>query len=217
MKETILVACECSGVFTNELRKRGFHAWSCDLSPALPSHPCPEYHIQGDMFGVFRDLDPFAVFAFPPCTHLANSGLRWRSDKSSKGLIRPAFDFFKKVLALPVDYLLVENPLGLVSSQKQLDMYLPGEKAIPYSQLTSWDFFGSPLKKRTCLWLRGFPQLRPTSLPLGRRFVDVDFGAGDFRRSISDVYFASAVVEQFAPHLLKAEDLVFKSICPFKG
>lgn len=217
MTENILVGCECSGVFTSELRKKGFHAWSCDLSPALTSHPCPEYHIQGDIFKVFDDLRPFAVFAFPPCTHLATSGARWRPQKARLGLIRSAFDFFKRVLSLPVDYIMVENPLGIVSSQASLDRFLPGESAIPYSQITSWDFFGSPLKKKTCLWIRGFPKLVPTSLSLGRRFVDLDFGSRDFRRSLSDVCFASAVVEQFASTLCRAEDEVFKSVFSYRG
>lgn len=70
----ILVACEESGIVTEEFRKRGHTAFSCDLLPTSGNHP--EWHYMMDIRKMLND-DWDMIIAFPPCTHLAVSGARW--------------------------------------------------------------------------------------------------------------------------------------------
>ena len=71
----VLVACEESQAVTKEFRKLGHEAYSCDILPCSGGHP--EWHIQHDLFSGVLGYDYDMMIAFPPCTRLANSGVRW--------------------------------------------------------------------------------------------------------------------------------------------
>ena len=87
----ILVACEESQAVTLAFRKKGFNAFSADIQNCSGGYP--QYHIIGDCLPLLENKNEIsfttedgkdhtvdhwgAVIAFPPCTHLTNSGARW--------------------------------------------------------------------------------------------------------------------------------------------
>jgi len=147
----VLIACEYSGRVRDAFTARGHDAVSCDL---LPSET-PGHHIQGDVLPLLRqpwDL----VIAHPPCTYLANSGVRWRVERSEWDQVREAAEFFLACLNANAPQVAVENPV----------MHKYGREAIggarPSFTVQPWQF-GDPAKKRTCFWTRNLPPLVPTS------------------------------------------------------
>lgn len=62
-------------------------------------------------------------------------------------------DFFLRCLNTDCDRVAVENPIPLKLCG------LP-----PYTQIIQPWMFGEPWSKRTCLWLRGLPELVPTDI-----------------------------------------------------
>lgn len=91
VKMKILVACEESQVVTENLRKLGHEAYSCDLLDCSGGHP--EWHIRGDVLPLLEQ--PWdMVLAFPPCTHLASSGARWFEQKTSRWQTTASYKLF---------------------------------------------------------------------------------------------------------------------------
>lgn len=167
----LLVACEESQRVTAAFRARGWEAYSCDIQEPSGGHP--EWHIMGDclpllngdctfqtMNGAEHHIDGRwdMIIGHPPCTYLTNaSAVRMRvngkivAERYAKAM--EAKDFFVKILEAECDCIAVENPtpLKLVG--------LP-----PYTQaIQPWQF-GHPYTKRTCLWLKGIPNLVPTDI-----------------------------------------------------
>ncbi len=106
MTPDVLVVCEESGAVRRAFRARGYDAWSCDLERAADGSP---FHIQGDA----RDLDlavPLLI-AFPPCTRLTNSGVRWLEERDLWGELDEAAEFFRMFLDAPADRIAIENPI----------------------------------------------------------------------------------------------------------
>lgn len=103
------------------------------------------------------------LIAFPPCTHLSNAGQKYRAEKAADGRLIDAWNFFHALWNYQCRAKAIENPLGIISSQKQLDTWLSGARALPPSQIVCWTDFGDSKKKRTCLWLEGLPLLLPTT------------------------------------------------------
>ena len=89
----ILVGCEFSQKVTNEFRKRGHEAYSCDILDCEGGHP--EWHIKGNILDVL-DAGWDMLIAFPPCTHLAVSGARHFEKKRNSGVQKEAIEFFTK-------------------------------------------------------------------------------------------------------------------------
>lgn len=154
----VLVACEESQVVCKAFRALGHEAYSCDIQPCSGGHP--EWHIQGDALQALYSQSWDLVIAHPPCTYLtAASAVRlFNHDHTVKDVHRliagfEAKHFFLKFLNAPVPMVAVENPCPLRF------FGLP-----PYSQIIEPYIFGDPWKKRTCLWLRGLPNLVPTDL-----------------------------------------------------
>lgn len=147
-----LVACEYSGRVREALRSKGIDAVSCDL---LPSEDDSPHHIQGDVRELLKrpwDL----VIAHPPCTFLANSGVRWLHTEPGRweALLKAA-DFFLECLEANAPRVAVENPV----------MHKYGKELIGRGHdftVQPWQF-GDNEKKRTCFWTRGLPPLTPTS------------------------------------------------------
>ena len=143
----VLIACESSGMVRDAFRARGHDAWSCDLLPA------PGAHYQGDV----RDLigGPWdLMIAHPPCTYLSSSGMHW----TTRGLRDPALTedslaFVQLLMDAPVERICIENPVGAISTR----IRKPDQIVQPYQH-------GDDASKRTCLWLKGLPLLRPTRM-----------------------------------------------------
>lgn len=143
----ILVACEHSGAVRDELLALGHDATSCDILPTDTPGP----HYQGDV----RDIlgQPWdMVIAFPPCTHLAVSGAKHFAQKRADGRQQEGIDFFMLFTRLECPRVAIENPIGIMSSIYRK----PDQIVQPY-------MFGDPVKKTTCLWLKGLPKLVPTN------------------------------------------------------
>ena len=109
------------------------------------------------MDGVTHDVGKWdLLIAHPPCTYLSNAGARFLYPKGvlneqrlRKGLM--AKDFFLHFLWADIPKIAVENPIP--SSVYCLPKYT--QMIQPYQ-------FGHPFKKKTCLWLKGLPELKPT-------------------------------------------------------
>lgn len=149
----ILVACEESQAVTTELRKLGHEAYSCDIQPCSGSHP--EWHLQQDVTPLLK-MRWDMIIAHPPCTYLSNAGARFlfpggklNEERFAKGMI--AKSLFMLIYNADCPKIAVENP---VPSR----IYgLP-----PYSQIIQPWQFGHPFQKKTCLWLKGLAELKPT-------------------------------------------------------
>jgi len=171
----VLIACEFSGIVREAFRKKGHDAWSCDLLPT----EIPGQHIQYDAGAViWEDWD--LIIAHPPCTYLANSGVRWLFDaKGYKILDRwdklaYAISFFNTIKDM-ADYdktrVCIENPIphkyardGFIHPTNAEILDGIGD----YTQIIHPWQFGHGETKATCLWLQRLPKLQPTNIVDGR-------------------------------------------------
>tara|TARA_R110000787_G_C13221919_1_gene426273 strand:+ start:42 stop:644 length:603 start_codon:yes stop_codon:yes gene_type:complete len=146
----ILIACEESGTVRDAFIERGHNAESCDLLPGRGKYV--KQHHQGDIDDMLsRGWD--MVIAFPPCTHLAVAGARWFPAKRADGRQQQGIDFFNKFTMLPYPLVAIENPVGIMSTQYRK----PDQIIQPYE-------YGDAFKKKTCLWLKQLPLLKPTNI-----------------------------------------------------
>jgi hypothetical protein len=149
MAKRVLVACEYSGVVRDAFRKRGFDSWSCDIEPTESD---PTYHYQCDVTEIL-DIGWDLIIAHPPCTHLSSSGARWFEQKRKDGRQQQGIDFFMLFTTCKCENVAIENPVGIMSTFYRT----PDQIINPYE-------FGDPFEKRTCLWLKGLPLLKPTNM-----------------------------------------------------
>lgn len=148
----VLVACEFSGVVREAFRKRGHDAWSCDLLPAMDNS---EFHFQQDVLEILYDDCWELLIAHPPCTYLANSGVHClHKDESRWAKMIEGAVFFRTFLCADVPHICVENPVMHKYALEHI-----GEK---HTQTIQPYQFGEDASKRTCLWLKGLPKLKPT-------------------------------------------------------
>ena len=168
----ILVACEESQRVCKAFRDKGHIAFSCDIDEFSGGHP--EWHIQQDVIPLldgncsFQTCDGTThnisgkwdmIIAFPPCTYLTVAGAArlypqkgvLNMERYAKGV--DAAQFFKTILNADCEKIVVENPTPM----KVFD--LP-----KYNQVIEPFMFGHPYKKRTCLWLKGVPELEATDI-----------------------------------------------------
>lgn len=159
----VLVACEFSGIVRDAFASRGHDAWSCDLLPTEK----PGQHYQGPVEDILLDGRWDLMVAHPPCTYLANSGVRWLY--GGKGTVKDAgrwnsmLDaavFFATLLSAPIPRIAVENPV-MHRHARYIIGSGPSQTIQPYQ-------FGHGETKATCLWLKGLPKLTPTNIVAGR-------------------------------------------------
>lgn len=153
----ILLACEESQEVTKRLRAKGHEAFSCDILPC--SGGKPEWHFQQDVTELLKQKWDM-IIAFPPCTFLTVTGNRWFNierygDKAIKRHAdrKEAIDFFMMFANADCDKIVIENPVGVMSSHYKK----PNQIVNPYQ-------FGDPFEKKTCLWIKGLPNLIPTNI-----------------------------------------------------
>lgn len=147
-----------------------------------PSGGHPEWHILGDAIGIlnpqyhaynnetniiFHTMDGVIhkvpkwdlIIAHPPCTYLSNAGAcrlypkkgQLNLERYTKGL--QAKEFFMEFINANCNHIAVENPIP--SKVYELPKYT--QIIQPYQ-------FGHPYTKKTCLWLKGLPELQPTKI-----------------------------------------------------
>lgn len=161
----VLIACEESQTVCKAFRAKGHEAYSCDIIEPSGGHP--EWHILGDalaalnggvivtMDGVEHDVGKWdMLIAHPPCTHLAASGERWFAEGNKPLYLRfESAAFFLRFAEADIPKICVENPVGKMSTYfRRPDCIIQ-----PYE-------FGHHARKKTCLWLKGLPALRPTNV-----------------------------------------------------
>lgn len=165
----VLVACEESQEVCKAFRAKGHEAYSCDIQEPSGGHP--EWHILGDALkaipgGTITTMDGTRhevgkwdlLIAHPPCTYLTNAGaVRMRKngqiveERYEKAMA--AKTFFMKFLSADVPKIAVENPTP---------MHIVGLP--PYTQAIQPYEHGHPYSKRTCLWLKNLPLIKPTNI-----------------------------------------------------
>ena len=149
----VLVACEYSGIVREAFTRLGHDATSCDLLPT----EIPGKHIQGDVLEVIKQEQFDLMIAHPPCTDLAVSGAKWFKEKRADGRQQRALEFVQQLLDAPIPMIALENPVSVISTYiRKSDQYVQ-----------PW-MFGHGETKRTGLWLKGLPLLRPTNIVEGR-------------------------------------------------
>lgn len=160
----VLVACEESQRVCIEFRRLGHEAYSCDILPCSGGHP--EWHIQDN---VLKHLDGWdMIIAFPPCTHLAVSGAMHFEKKRNDGRQKEAIEFFSLFLLLDCPRVAVENPVNIIS-ESYVKKWFPDLAEIyglprKPTQVIQPYYFGDPFEKKTCLWLKGLPELKATNI-----------------------------------------------------
>ncbi len=168
----VLIACEESQVVCTAFRMRGHNAYSCDIQACSGSHP--EWHIKTDVLAVLNGFCNFVtmdgivhwemlfknwdlIIAHPPCTDLAVSGARWFKEKQKDGRQQKSIDFFMEFVNAECEHIAIENPVCIMST-----LYRKPDQIIQ-----PWQF-GHGETKKTCLWLKGLPKLKPTQIVEGR-------------------------------------------------
>lgn len=106
------------------------------------------------------------IIAFPPCTHLANSGAKHFEAKRANGSQRKAIEFFCQFLTADCDRVVIENPVGIISGGDYIQTWFPDladkyNLPRPYTQKVHPWMFGDGVSKQTCLWEKGVPKLEP--------------------------------------------------------
>ena len=172
----VLVACEESQRVCMAFREKGHNAFSCDIIDCSGGHP--EWHIKGDVLPLLNGFCSFKtqnmtdvdepiwllqkwdlIIAHPPCTYLTLAGNKWFKPEFADRFPdrqkqrNEAVNFFMAIANADCDKIAIENPVGVMSSQwRKPDQYIE-----PY-------MFGDPEKKKTGLWLKGLPCLKPTNI-----------------------------------------------------
>lgn len=183
----ILVACEESQVVAKELRKLEHEAYSCDIEPCSGGHP--EWHLQVDAIELLK-MKWDMIIAFPPCTHLAVSGARYFAQKRKDGRQQQGIDFFMQFVNCNCEKIAIENPVGIMSTKYRK----------PDQIIQPWQY-GHGETKKTCLWLKGLPLLKPTQIVKGREQRIWKMPPGPERakeRSKTYPGIAKAMAEQWA-------------------
>ena len=179
----------------------GHEAYSCDIQECSGGHP--EWHIKDDALKYINGRCSFVtcdgkkheitgkwdlLIAHPPCTYLSNAGAcrlypkkgQLNQERYKNGL--KAKEFFMMFYNADCDKIAVENPIP------SKIFCLP-----KYTQTIQPYEYGHPYSKKTCLWLKNLPPLKPTEiisdytpyLPsgTGRKLKGKSYGAKEQNRN----------------------------------
>lgn len=169
----VLIACEFSNTVSQAFRKLGHEVWSCDFLPTDAKDD--SYHYQGDIKDFFDEIHTPGYFdlmiAHPPCTYLTIAAATYFDDvpmfkgkpkRIGEGTLigqerRDARDdalaFVDWLYNLDIPKVCIENPVGFIP---RMLPHLPKPQYIqPYE-------FGHDASKKTGLWLKNLPRLKPT-------------------------------------------------------
>lgn len=171
----VLIACEESQAVCKAFRAKGHEAFSCDIQES--SGGAPEWHIKGDVLPIINGDCMFVtedgtvhlqegpwdlLIAHPPCTYLSNAGAArlYKVIDGETWINRARFElgmdgkeFFMEFLNANCEKIAIENPTPS-------GVY----RMPPYTQVVQPYEYGDPYTKRTCLWLKGLPPLKPTNI-----------------------------------------------------
>lgn len=162
----ILIGCEFSGTVRREFAALDHDVWSCDL---LPAEDGCNQHLIGDVREYLDWGWDMLIVAHPPCTRLCNSGVRWLSKAPAGKTLEQMWadldegaELFSDLWNAPVERIAVENPVMHKHAKQRIRNYQEFSQSVQ-----PWQF-GHGETKRTCLWLKGLPNLIPTDVVEGR-------------------------------------------------
>jgi hypothetical protein len=145
----ILIACERSGIVREAFREKGHESYSCDIYESAIY--TPDSHFKCDVLKIINygwDM----MIAFPECKYLtvtANRVFKCNPERWQARL--DAVNFIWKLWNADIPKIAIENPKGVLSSYiRKPDQYIQ-----PYE-------FGHAESKKTGLWLKNLPLLKPT-------------------------------------------------------
>lgn len=168
----VLVCCEESQRVCSAFRDKGHEAYSCDIIDPSGGHP--EWHIKGDVLPYINGRCSFTtmdgvthtiegkwdlLICHPPCTYMSVAGAsrmypkKGEIDEERLAKALEAKAFFMRFINADCDRIAVENPTPL----KVVGLPQYTQAIQPYE-------YGHPYSKRTCLWLKGLPKLKPTEI-----------------------------------------------------
>lgn len=205
----VYLPCEYSATVARAFRDRGHSVVTCDLLPTEePSIP----HHRGDAFDLL-DRGPEGealrasygiagwwdlLIGFPPCTYLTNSGVRWLHERPERwAKLDAGAAFFRGLLEADVPHVAIENPVPHKYAVERI-----GRKHDCTFQ--PWEH-GHGQSKRTCLWLKNLPVLRPSNVVEGREQRVWRMAPGPERQKERSRFFpgvAEAMADQWIPHIL---------------
>jgi hypothetical protein len=150
----VLSLCDRTGIMIQPWLEAGYECVVVDISHK------PGMHAAGInpklwMIGIdIRDFDPQThlntnspaiIFAFPPCTHLANSGNRYKRDKGLEALYEALGLVIacKRICESANAPWMIENPVGALSTYWRE----------PDATFQPWEYTTPKENKRTCLWV----------------------------------------------------------------
>lgn len=155
----VLIACEFSGTVRRAFDALGHDVWSCDL---LPAEDGSNRHITGDVRDILHDGWDLMIVAHPPCTRLCNSGVRWlhtpppgRTKEEMWAELDEGAALFSDLWNAPIERVAVENPVMHKHAKARIENYQRFTQSVQPWEFGDWE------SKRTCLWLRGLPALKP--------------------------------------------------------
>ena len=188
----VLVACEYSGTVRDAFTRKGHRAVSCDIIPS----ESPGEHIQADVLN-HLNLEKYQwdlIIAHPPCTYLSNAGARHLYPKGQlnearykKGL--DAKNFFMCFYNMDCK-VAVENPIPSTIFE------LP-----KYDQIIQPYEYGHPFQKKTCLWLKNLPKLKPTNIVTERQSTKIPgnwYNIGGKERQKNSARFFKGIADAMA-------------------
>lgn len=156
LKNVIISLCDKTGNMVRPWAAAGYECWCIDVQhsirrPRMESIGLGTVHfVWGDVRSWSPSFDVTqrvaAVFAFPPCTHVAVSGARDFRTKGT-GLLRDSLELFsacEHAAKWSGASYMIENPVGKFSDH----MGKPDYTFDPWQ-------YGDPWTKKTCLWTGG--------------------------------------------------------------
>ena len=173
MKPRVLIGYSCCPLTLEAFERAGCDAWTCDL---LASRGRPDRHLQCDIWDVAGDRWDFGLF-HPMCTYLTISAALAFGDGPYHQAVKPStlvgaerrvardesIANFKRIDDLPYPHA-IENPAPSFISKAHRP---PDQTVQPFQ-------YGENASKRTGLWLRNVPRLRPTGWQSGRMVNGVE-------------------------------------------
>lgn len=205
MARIVLSLCDRTGNMLRPWAEAGYRCIAVDIQheSGTTIRDGIEY-VGGDVTTyVPPEGDYVAVFAFPPCTHLAVSGARWFKDKGL-GALHQAIGLVEACRKIAEDVgapYFLENPISTLSTYWRKPDYM-------FDPCDYGGYFNPPVDeytKKTCLWTgNGFvmPDTKPVEPVLGSKMHKLPPGPlrADLR-SETPKGFAKAVFEANSPTL----------------
>lgn len=191
----VLSLCDRTGAMVQPWLEAGYQAVIVDVQHERG------VHLDGRLFRIGcdvrtwqrGDLAPAIVFAFPPCTHLANSGNRYKRGKGLE-VLHEALGLViacKRICEESGAPWMLENPIGSLSTYWRKPDYT----------FHPWEYTTPKEQKRTCLWTGGgfvMPQREVLEKPADVKESCWKMGPSQDRgdkRSVTPEGFARAVFQ----------------------